>query len=131
MPGIAELASGLDTVWIVLAAAMILLMEGGFALLEAGFVRVKNAVNIIMKVFVDMVFGALCFYFIGFALMYGKDYNGLIGISGFFLKGDLSHLDFSFSLDAFWLFQAAFAIAAISIVSGAVAERMHFRAYIL
>ena len=59
-----------------LTAAMILLMEGGFALLEAGFVRQKNAVSIIMKVFVDITFGALVFYFVGFALMYGKDAGG-------------------------------------------------------
>ncbi len=55
--------SGLDTIWVVLTAAMILLMEGGFALLEAGFVRQKNAVSIIMKVFVDIAFGALIFSF--------------------------------------------------------------------
>lgn len=59
-----ELSKGLDTIWVVLTAAMILLMEGGFALLEAGFVRQKNAVSIIMKVFVDIAFGALVFYFL-------------------------------------------------------------------
>ncbi|MFI8687833.1 ammonium transporter [Rossellomorea sp. NPDC077527] len=128
---IQTLNSGLDTIWVVLTAAMIILMEGGFALLEAGFVRHKNNVNIIMKVFVDITIGALCFYFIGFGLMYGSDFLGMIGTSGTMLKGDLSHLDFTISLDTFWLFQAAFVIAVISIVSGAVAERINFRAYIL
>jgi Amt family ammonium transporter len=125
------LNSGLDTIWVVLTAAMILLMEGGFALLEAGFVRHKNNVNIIMKIFVDITIGTLCFYLIGFGLMYGSDLLGLIGTNGFMIGGDLSHLQFSISLDTFWLFQAAFVIAVISIVSGAVAERINFRAYIL
>lgn len=128
---IETLSSGLDTIWVVLTAAMIILMEGGFALLEAGFVRHKNNVNIIMKVFVDITIGALCFYLVGFAFMYGSDAWGMIGTSGFALLGDLSHIELSISLDTFWLFQAAFVIAVISIVSGAVAERINFRAYIL
>ncbi|OAS16925.1 ammonium transporter [Paenibacillus oryzisoli] len=131
MDPIQQLTSGLDTIWVVLTAAMILLMEGGFALLEAGFVRQKNAVSIIMKVFVDISFGALIFYFFGFALMYGKDIGGLIGSTGFFMSGDLSHISLTISHDTYWLFQCAFVIAVISIVSGAVAERINFRAYIL
>ncbi|MWC26843.1 ammonium transporter [Paenibacillus sp. MMS18-CY102] len=125
------LSQGLDTIWIVLTAAMILLMEGGFALLEAGFVRQKNAVSIIMKVFVDITFGALIYFAFGFALMHGKDSGGFIGLSGFFMNGDLSHIKLNVSLDTYWLFQSAFVIAVISIVSGAVAERINFRAYIL
>ncbi|MFD0697508.1 ammonium transporter [Paenibacillus sp. GCM10027628] len=131
MDAIQQLSSGLDTIWVVLTAAMILLMEGGFALLEAGFVRQKNAVSIIMKVFVDIAFGALIFYFIGFALMYGKDAGGFIGTTGFFMGGDLTHIQLSISHETYWLFQCAFVIAVISIVSGAVAERINFRAYIL
>ncbi|MED3562454.1 ammonium transporter [Bacillus xiapuensis] len=123
--------SGLDTIWVVLTAAMILLMEGGFALLEAGFVRSKNSVNIIMKVFADITIGTLCYYLIGFALMYGSDLFGVIGTDGFMLKGDFTHLKLSISTDTFWLFQGAFVIAVISIVSGAVAERVNFRAYLL
>lgn len=128
---IETVSSGLDTIWVVLTAAMILLMEGGFALLEAGFVRSKNSVNIIMKVFADITIGTLCYFLVGFGLMYGVDYLGTIGTSGFLLNGDLSHLDLSISVDAFWLFQGAFVIAVISIVSGAVAERINFRAYLL
>ncbi|MGG1552015.1 ammonium transporter [Paenibacillus ferrarius] len=131
MDTLQQLSSGLDTVWVVLTAAMILLMEGGFALLEAGFVRQKNAVSIIMKVFVDISFGALIFYFVGFGLMYGKDAGGFIGTSGFFMGGDLTHINLNISHETYWLFQCAFVIAVISIVSGAVAERINFRAYIL
>ncbi|HJV46848.1 MAG TPA: ammonium transporter [Bacillota bacterium] len=128
---IQQLSTGVDTIWVVLTAAMILLMEGGFALLEAGFVRLKNSVSIIMKVFVDITFGALCFYLVGFALMFGHDVGGIVGITGFLLSGDLSHLTFPISIDTYFLFQSAFVIAVISIVSGAVAERIQFRAYIL
>ncbi|AJY75828.1 ammonium transporter [Paenibacillus beijingensis] len=128
---LADLSRGLDTIWVVLTAAMILLMEGGFALLEAGFVRQKNAVSIIMKVFVDIAFGALVYYTIGFAIMYGKDWAGLLGTSGFMLGGDLSHIRLNITHDTYWLFQSAFVIAVISIVSGAVAERINFRAYII
>ncbi len=128
---IEAVSSGLDTIWVVLTAAMILLMEGGFALLEAGFVRSKNSVNIIMKVFADITIGTLVFFLIGFGFMYGTDFLGIMGTSGFLLTGDLSHLDLTISIDAFWLFQGAFVIAVISIVSGAVAERINFRAYLL
>src|SRR5438132_794424 len=105
-----EVSNGLDTIWVILTAAMILLMEGGFALLEAGFVRQKNAVSIIMKVFVDIAFGALIFYFLGFALMYGVDKFGLVGTSGFMLNGSLHHLVTNISHDTYWLFQCAFVI---------------------
>ncbi|PLS02893.1 ammonium transporter [Neobacillus cucumis] len=125
------LHSGLDTIWVVLTAAMILLMEGGFALLEAGFVRSKNSVNIIMKVFADITIGTLCYFLLGFGLMFGSDLFGIAGSNGFMLNGDLSHLKLSISTDTFWLFQGAFVIAVISIVSGAVAERVNFRAYLL
>ncbi len=128
---IGTINSGLNTIWVVLTAAMIILMEGGFALLEAGFVRRKNSVNIIMKVFADITIGTLCYYLVGFALMYGKDLLGIIGQNGFMLKGNFSYLNLSISTDTFWLFQGAFVIAVISIVSGAVAERINFRAYLL
>ncbi|KWX86445.1 ammonium transporter, partial [Paenibacillus riograndensis] len=113
-----SLGGGVDTIWVVLSAAMILLMEGGFALLEAGFVRYKNSVNIIMKVFADITIGTLIFYICGFGLMYGNDAGGLVGPRGFMVGGDLSNLHFTISVDTFWLFQAAFTIAVISIVSG-------------
>ena len=125
------LQSGMDTVWVVLTAAMIILMEGGFALLEAGFVRKKNSVNIIMKVFADIIIGTLCYFILGFGIMYGSDLLGIIGTTGFLLGGNLSHINLTISLDTFWLFQGAFVIAVISIVSGAIAERVNFRAYLL
>ena len=119
---------GLIPIWVVLTAAMILLMEGGFALLEAGFVRQKNAVSIIMKVFVDITFGALIFYFFGFGLMYGKDTRRIDWHQlALCCSGDFTHIQLNISHDTYWLFQCAFVIAVISIVSGAVAERIHFQ----
>ncbi|MCF8564941.1 ammonium transporter [Alicyclobacillus tolerans] len=125
------LTLSLNTVWVVLTAAMIFFMEGGFALLEAGFVRSKNNVSIIMKVFVDLIVGVLAFYLVGFGFMFGRDHGGLIGLSNFMLRGNFTHLSLTVPPNVFWLFHTAFAVAAISIVSGAVAERMNFRAYVL
>lgn len=120
----------LNTVWVVLAAAMVLFMEGGFSLLEAGLVRTKNAVNVTMKIFVDLTIGALAFWLIGFGIMFGKDAFGLIGIN---LFGSPEKIALSIELpsEAFVLFQMGFAVACISIVSGALAERMNFKAYVL
>src|SRR4051812_48238232 len=120
----------LNTVWIVLAAAMVLFMEGGFSLLESGLVRTKNAVNVTMKIFVDLTVGALGFWVFGFGIMYGKDAFGIIGTT---LFGSPEKIALSIELPsaAYVLFQLGFAVACVSIVSGAVAERMNFKAYVL
>jgi ammonium transporter, Amt family len=120
----------LNTVWVVVAAAMVLFMEGGFSLLEAGFVRTKNAVNVTMKIFVDLTVGALAFWIIGFGIMFGKDAFGIIGTT---LFGSPEKIALTIDLPsaAYVLFQMGFAVACISIVSGAVAERMNFKAYVL
>jgi len=124
-----NLAQGLDTVWVLLCAALVFFMEGGFAALEAGFIRSKNSLNIIMKVFADCTIGMLGYWAFGFAIMYGLDKAGLFGTSGAFLTGSFGHLNLRIPIYAYWLFQAAFAIAVATIVSGAVAERMKFGPY--
>lgn len=122
-----ELTHAIDTVWVALCAALIFQMEGGFALLEAGFVRSKNAIGIIAKVMIDIMFGGIAFFLVGFGIAYGKS-NGWwafdLGIS----ENDLG-LNLTISNKLFWFIQMGFAIAAISIVSGAVAERMKIWAY--
>lgn len=120
----------INTIWVVIAAAMVLFMEGGFSLLEAGLVRTKNAVNVTMKIFVDLTVGALAFWAIGFGFMFGDDAGGFIGTS---LFGSPQNIALGIDLPpaAYVLFQLGFAIACISIVSGAVAERMNFKAYVL
>ncbi|WP_298556177.1 ammonium transporter [uncultured Algibacter sp.] len=124
-----ELISAIDTVWVSICAAIIFLMEGGFALLEAGFVRSKNAMSIIAKVFIDITFGGLAFYIIGFGIAYGAS-NGWFAFDTGITDGDLG-LGLTVSNKLFWFIQLGFAIAAISIVSGAVAERMKVWAYAL
>lgn len=120
----------LNTIWVVIAAAMVLFMEGGFSLLEAGLVRTKNAVNVTMKIFVDLTIGTLCYYLIGFGIMFGKDYAGLFSPSFWGAAQNLK-LTLDLPLSAYVLFQIGFAIAVISIISGAVAERMSFKAYVI
>lgn len=126
-----NLASAVNTIWVLLCAALVFIMEGGFAFLEAGFIRSKNSINIVMKVFTDCTVGMLSYWMLGFAIMYGADQAGLFGSSGFFISGDLSHIKLNIPIYAYWIFQAAFAMAMASIVSGAVAERMKFGPYII
>jgi len=126
-----DLASGVDTIWVLLCAALVFFMEGGFAFLEAGFIRAKNSMNIVMKVFTDSTIGMLSYWAVGFGIMYGLDRAGVFGSTGFFIGGDLGHIQLRIPIYAYWLFQAAFAMAMASIVSGAVAERMKYGPYII
>lgn len=123
----AELISAIDTVWVALCAALIFQMEGGFALLEAGFIRSKNAVAIIAKVMIDIMFGGIAFFLVGFGMAYGKS-NGWIAFETGIPEHDLG-LGLTVSNSLFWFIQMGFAVAAISIVSGGVAERMKMWAY--
>ncbi len=74
----------LDIVWVLLAGVLVYFMQAGFAMVEAGFTRAKNASNIIMKNLMDFAIGSLAFYLIGFGIMFGADYFGFVGVSGFF-----------------------------------------------
>jgi len=118
-----------DYVWTLVAAALVFFMQAGFALVEAGFTRAKNAVNIMMKNLMDFSVGSLAFWAIGFGLMFGVSKSGWLGTSGFFLS------DFSPDGDpwvlAFWMFQVVFAATAATIVSGAMAERTKFSGYLI
>ena len=110
-----------------ICGAIIFFMEGGFALLEAGFVRSKNAMSIIAKVIIDITFGGIAFYLIGFGIAYGNS-NGWFAFDTGITTKDLG-LGLTVSNKLFWFIQLGFAIAAISIVSGAVAERMKIWSY--
>jgi Amt family ammonium transporter len=118
-----------DYVWTLVAAALVFFMQAGFAMVEAGFTRAKNAVNILMKNLMDFSVGSLAFWAVGFGLMFGVSSTGWIGTSGFFLS------DFSPDGDpwvlAFWMFQVVFAATAATIVAGAMAERTKFTGYLL
>lgn len=125
MDNIVEISKAIDTVWVAICAALIFQMEGGFALLESGFIRSKNAVSVIAKVIVDIIFGGLAFYAIGYALMQGVS-GGVIG-SGFGIVVPSIPINVSNAL--YWFMQFGFAVAAVSIVSGAVAERIKIWPY--
>ena len=118
-----------DYVWTMVAAVLVFFMQAGFALVEAGFTRAKNAINIMMKNLMDFSIGSLSFWAIGFGLMFGFTKTGWFGTSGFFLS------DFKPGGDpwvlAFWMFQAVFCATAATIVSGAMAERTRFNGYLI
>ncbi len=118
-----------DYVWTLVAAALVFFMQPGFAMVEAGFTRAKNAVNILMKNLLDFSMGTMFFWAIGFGLMFGATKTGWFGTSCFFLS------DFSPGEDpwvlAFWMFQVVFAATAATIVSGAMAERTKFIGYLI
>jgi ammonium transporter, Amt family len=118
-----------DYVWTLVAAALVFFMQAGFAMVEAGFTRAKNAINIMMKNLMDFSMGSLAFWAVGFGIMFGASGTGWFGTSGFFLS------DFSPGGDpwvlAFWMFQVVFAATAATIVSGAMAERTKFSGYLI
>ena len=122
-----EQTFAINTVWVALCAALIFFMEAGFALLEAGFIRAKNTMSIIAKVIIDITFGGIGFFIVGFGIAYGAS-NGWFAFDIGISTNDLG-LGLTVSNKLFWFIQLGFAIAAISIVSGALAERMKLWAY--
>ena len=118
-----------DYIWTLVAAALVFFMQAGFALVETGFTRAKNAVNIMMKNLMDFSIGSLAYWAVGFGLMFGISKAGWIGTSGFFL-GDFKPGGDPWVL-AFWMFQVVFCATAATIVSGAMAERTKFSGYLL
>lgn len=118
-------ARSIDLVWMLIAAFLVFFMQPGFAMVEAGFTRAKNAVNIVMKNLMDFALGSLAFFMVGFGLMFGAKN------AGYFLLGvDPTSLDGSWRI-GFYMFQVVFAATAATIVSGAMAERTKFTAYLL
>ncbi len=120
------LQNNLNTVWTCIAAFMVFFMQAGFALVEMGLTRSKNAINIIMKNLMDFSVGSLLFFTIGYGLMFGET-NGFFGTSNFILSGTMGESwDYTFII-----FQTVFAATAATIVSGAMAERTVFTSYLL
>ena len=122
-----DISLSLDTVWMLLAAMLVFWMQPGFALCEAGFTRSKNTVNILMKNFVDFMFGSLLFFFLGFGFMFGSDGAGFIGAPNW---GDLSFYKGDLPVEGFLMFETVFCATSATIVSGAMAERTKFSAYV-
>lgn len=120
-----ELHLATDTVWLVTAGALVYFMQAGFAFLESGMSRAKNAVNVIMKNYTDVCFGSIAFWLVGYGLMFGVNPSGWLGVDHFFL-GNAAHMDYSLLF-----FQTMFAATAATIASGAMAERTRYWAYIV
>lgn len=120
---------GIDNMWLLIAGFMVMFMQPGFAMVEAGFTRSKNTANILMKNLMDFAIGSLLYWVIGFSLMYGDSISGLIGTPDFFYMSDGFGENYADYADLF--FQTVFAATAATIVSGAMAERTEFKAYLI
>eukprot|EP00164_Ancoracysta_twista_P003147 GFYU01004198.1.p1 GENE.GFYU01004198.1~~GFYU01004198.1.p1 ORF type:complete len:496 (-),score=129.22 GFYU01004198.1:166-1653(-) len=124
--GNGTLESSIDTMWVMIAGCLVFFMQAGFALLEAGSVRSKNVKNILLKNLLDACLGGAIFYLFGFGFAFG-DGGEFVGDKGFAMK-EYQEDPFPYH---FWFFQFTFAATTATIVSGAVAERMQLRAYLI
>lgn len=126
---IAELSTGLNTVWMLLVAMLVFFMQPGFALVEAGFTRSKNTANILMKNLVDFMVGSILFWFIGFGLMFGI--GDVFGTPHLFDLDAMSNIiQNGLPIEGFLIFQTVFCATSATIVSGAMAERTKFSMYL-
>ena len=124
MKAVESLQSDLWGVWFLIGAALVFWMQAGFAMVEGGFTRAKNAGNIIMKNLMDFCIGTVMFMLIGFSLLLGEDYLGFIGKPGFDLFTNFANFNFST-----FVFNLVFCATTATIVSGAMAERTKFLSY--
>lgn len=115
----------INTLWVLVCGFLVFMMQLGFSMIETGSVRSKNTINVAMKNLIDTVFGIAFFWLIGYGIMFGFDYNGIIGTSHFAMDGS------SAENNTFFFFQSMFAATAVTIISGAIAERMKFNGYIV
>ena len=121
--------SAVNTIWVLLGAALVFFMQAGFSMCEAGFTRAKNTGNILMKNLMDFCIGTPCFWLIGFGVMFGAG-TGLFGWIDPLILKDYSHiLPEGVPLWAYAIFQTVFCATSATIVSGAMAERTKFSAY--
>lgn len=120
---VAQLLEYQNIAWIIWGGVLVFFMQAGFGLLESGSVRAKNAVNVMMKNYTDMCIGGLAFYLVGFGLMMGNNHSGFVG-TDHFMPVNLSNMDW-----AVMFFQMMFAATAVTIASGAMAERVSFIGY--
>ncbi len=125
-----ELTRGLNTLWVIITAALVFWMQAGFAFVEAGLTRSKNTTNILFKNLIDFVFASLAFWAFGYAFMCGASVGGFIGSTGFFVDSKLADVA-GLPVLAFWFFQLVFAGTAATIVSGSMAERTKFSSYLI
>ena len=118
--------TALTFVWLLLSGALVFLMHAGFSLVEIGLTRTKNTANILMKNFMTICLGTIVYWVVGWGIMYGADAAGIIGTDQFFLMGAMDNATWNG-----WFFQMVFAATGATIVSGAMAERTKFTAYLV
>jgi Amt family ammonium transporter len=122
---ISDVQTALTFVWLLVASALVFFMHTGFSMVEIGLTRSKNTANILMKNFMTVVLGILVYWAVGWGVMYGADAAGLVGTNQFFLMG-ADNATFNG-----WFFQMVFAATGATVVSGAMAERTDFKAYLV
>ncbi len=120
----------LDNLWVFIAGILVFLMQAGFGLVEAGLTRAKNVANIMAKNLADMSVGAIAFFVVGFGFAYGTDGGSFIGTDTFLLAGGTGDL-VNDQIYTDFFFQVVFAATAVTIASGAMAERTKFSGYLL
>jgi len=120
-----------DILWTCIAAFLVFFMQAGFALVETGFTRAKNACNIIMKNLMDFGIGSIGYWLVGFGLMFGASSNGWFGTNQFVFDPAVAMAETPNKGWAFFIFQTVFCATAATIISGAVAERTKFSAYLV
>ena len=131
-PSLEEVSYAIDNMILLIAAVLVLFMQAGFAMVEAGFNSAKNTVNILFKNVMDCCLGVLLFWVVGYGLMYPGDFNGWLGFAGIGVSETVEGAGPGvLHPQVDWLFQVAFAATAATIVSGAVAGRMKFGAYLV
>ena len=116
----------LSLLWLLICTSLVLLMQAGFTCLEAGCVRSKNTINVAIKNFADFCLSSIVFWCVGFGLMFGSSVSGLFGTDGFFYRDHSNAW-----LLVLFMFQLMFCGTTSTIISGAVAERISFRGYLL
>ena len=130
-----DVQGALNSTWVLVAAILVIFMNAGFAMLEGGFCRRKNVVNVLAKNLIVFAITTMAFWAIGFAIMFSGTENSFSGDRGFFLSSTnpaiygLQAYPLGLPISVFFLYQAAFAGTAATIVSGAVAERIRFVSY--
>jgi Amt family ammonium transporter len=122
-----DVQTNLDNVFVLVSAVLVIFMQAGFALVEAGLTRAKSVANIMMKNLMDFCAGAIAFFAVGYAIAFGNG-NEFFGAKGWFL-GDGAFQYGTLTVPVTFLFQVAFAATAATIVSGAMAERTKFKSY--
>src|SRR3954470_3152134 len=134
-------AVGINSIWVLVAGILVMFMQAGFAFLEIGFSRGKNAGTVIAKILVNFSIAALMFYAVGFAFSFGSG-NPIIGTHGFFLAGDNAAANFPLAysgrgssghvtVETLWFFQFVFCAVSLAIVWGTTLERIKFGVYII